>query len=282
VTRAGPRLLVLLGDPVDHSLSPIIQNAAIRTAGLDGCYVPLRCSADDVGTLMRVIAAGGGGGNITVPHKQAAMRHIEHATPAVLRSGACNTFWLERGRLAGDNTDLAGFSAALTALIGAPTGIRALLIGAGGAARAAACALLDGGAAAVAILARDEKRAGRLREDLDAGGSRVRPVTADAAARESFDLIVNATPLGLAPSDPQPCRRDLLARAGAVLDFVYRPGETPWVREARALGLRAADGREMLLHQAAAAFTRWWDSPAPLHVMRAALAAELSGRGAAG
>jgi shikimate dehydrogenase len=273
VTAAASRLLVLLGDPVAHSLSHVVHRAALHAVGLDGCYVPLRCGAVDVGTLMRVIAAGGGGGNVTVPHKEIAARHVDHATPAVLRSGACNTFWLERGRLAGDNTDVTGFSDAVRVLIGAPAGTRTLLIGAGGAARAAACALLDDGAESLAVLARNEERASRLRADLD--DSRVRVITAAAAALESFDLIVNATPLGLHPGDGLPCERGLLARAGAVLDLVYRPGETPWVCQARALGVRAADGREMLLHQAAAAFTRWWDRPAPREAMRAALAAAL-------
>ena len=139
---ARTRLVALLGDPVSHSLSPVIQNAAFRAAGVPGVYLALRTPAGSLGEMMRGIAAGGGAGNVTVPHKEAAVAVLDRATDAVRNTGACNTFWAESGVLWGDNTDVAGFRAAAAALLGSPPrGARVLLIGAGGAARAVIAAL---------------------------------------------------------------------------------------------------------------------------------------------
>ncbi|MBV9773085.1 MAG: shikimate dehydrogenase, partial [Gemmatimonadetes bacterium] len=129
---AATRLAALLGDPVSHSLSPTLQNAALRAAGLDGVYVALRC--DDAGfpRLLRGLALAGGMGNVTGPHKEAAARTVDRRTPAVERIGACNTFWLRDGEVWGDNTDVPGFTGAATALLGAELrGARVLLVGAG-------------------------------------------------------------------------------------------------------------------------------------------------------
>jgi shikimate dehydrogenase len=129
---AETRLIALLGDPIAHSLSPGLQNAAIRAAGLDAVYLALRCDADHVHGLIRGIAGAGGGGNVTIPHKATAAEAVEVQSLAVQRTRACNTFWAEGGRLHGDNTDVAGFDAAARALIGAPAGARALVVGGGG------------------------------------------------------------------------------------------------------------------------------------------------------
>ncbi len=276
---ARTRPIVLLGDPVAHSFSPVFQNEAFRAAGVDGVYFALRCDEAAFPGLLRGIALGGGGGNVTVPHKERAAALLDMQTSAVSRTGACNTFWSEKGRICGDNTDVAGFDAAVRRLIGSPAGSRVLIVGAGGAARAALCALLDAHVDAVTVWGRSLERAAALRERLDPNGRRVR-VAQDAGAvhREGFDLVVNATPLGLHPGDPAPVDLQRLRRASAVLDLVYAPGETEWVRSARALGLRAADGRYMLLHQGAAAFERWWGRPAPIEAMTAALEAAAAAR----
>jgi shikimate dehydrogenase len=129
---AATRLIVLLGDPVAHSLSPAMQNAAFRAAGVDGVYVALRCDAEHLPGLLRGIAAAGGAGNVTVPHKQRVAALVDTRTAAVERTGACNTFWAEDGRVCGDNTDVEGFRAAVRALVGAPAGRRGLRLGARG------------------------------------------------------------------------------------------------------------------------------------------------------
>lgn len=269
------RLLALLGDPVLHSLSPTFQNAALEDAGHDAVYLAIRSSTSDLPGLLRGIARAGGAGNVTVPHKAAAAEVVDEVTDAVRATGACNTFWLEDGRIRGDNTDVAGFAAAVESLLGAaPAGARVLLIGAGGVASAALHSLVVSGAGQVVVRNRSPDRARRLADRVAASAVRVDVVTGDAALEgESFDLVVNATSLGLRDDDHFPLPLDSGLRLGAVLDLVYHPDRTAWVRAARDLGIPAEDGLEMLLQQGAAAFERWWQTPAPLAAMRAALPA---------
>ncbi|HEY0018876.1 MAG TPA: shikimate dehydrogenase [Longimicrobium sp.] len=272
---AATRLFALLGDPVSHSLSPKFQNAAIRALGLDAAFVALRCSADDAPGLIRGIARAGGGGNVTVPHKALAAATVERPSQAVLRTGACNTYWLEDGAVHGDNTDVAGVLQAVHVLLGRPpAGARVLLVGAGGAASAAVCALADAGVERIVIANRTVERARALAERFRVPGVRIDVAGAvDALAGERFDLAINSTSLGLKPADPLPLDPDAPGpEIGAALDLVYSPNETRWVHALRARGLSAADGKEMLIGQGAAAFRRWWKMEPPLDVMRAALA----------
>lgn len=274
---AGTRLIALLGDPVGHSLSPRFQNVAIRAAGINAIYLALRC-AGTFETLLNGIARAGGAGNVTLPHKTRAAALVDQATPAVERTGACNTFWLEQGRIHGDNTDVEGFAAATRALIGAPAGARALVLGAGGAARAAVLALVEARADAVHILNRTPARARALQEALDPRGRRVAVLDQPKALRrEGYDLVVNATSLGLEPDDPTPLDLEAPVRVGAVLDLTYRHDPTAptpptaLVAAARQAGIPTADGREMLIRQGAASFRRWFGCDPDLEVMRAAL-----------
>lgn len=270
MTATRTRLFAILGSPVRHSLSPAMQNAAFRAAGVDGVYRAVECDAAAFPDLMRRLARTGGG-NVTVPHKQLAASLLDQATEAVRRTGACNTFWARHDVLYGDNTDVAGFAAAVNTLLGSARGARVLLAGAGGAARAAVTALLDDDADAIVVWNRSRERAEALRRELDPAGERVH-VAAAPDAGAAFDLLVNATPLGLHASDPLPLPTALLRPGTAVLDMAYiAGGTTPLVRAAAETGLRAADGLEMLLHQGAAAFERWWGGEAPLDVMRRAL-----------
>lgn len=275
---AGTRLLALLGDPVSHSLSPTFQNAAFRALGLDAVFVALRCGADELPGLLRGIARGGGGGNVTVPHKALAARTVDRPSDAVVRTGACNAYWMEDGAIHGDNTDVAGAAAAVAAVLGRdPAGARVLLLGAGGAASAVVCALTDAGVERVVVANRTPARAHALADRFRAPGVRIDVVeSADALAGESFDLAVNSTSLGLKPDDPLPLAVDAArVEVGAALDLVYARGETRWVHAMRARGLPAADGKEMLLQQGAAAFRRWWAMEPPLDVMRAALGSRI-------
>ncbi|MEJ2215226.1 MAG: shikimate dehydrogenase [Gemmatimonadota bacterium] len=265
------RLIALLGDPVEHSLSPVMQNAAFRAAGVDGVYLALRCDDAALPGLLRGIARAGGAGNVTVPHKVAAAAILDHATVAVERTGACNTFWLEDGSVCGDNTDVAGFDAAVRDLVGSPAGARVLLLGAGGAARAVALALLDARADSIWIRNRSPEHARLLQEALDPGRMCITFVDPEEPPGGDFDLVVNATSLGLDAGDARPVDLERLGRVGAVMDLVYAPGGTAWVRSARERGVRAADGLGMLVAQGAASFRHWWDRPAPVDAMRSAL-----------
>lgn len=271
---AATRLFALLGDPVSHSLSPKFQNAALRAFGLDAVYVALRCTADDAPGLLRGIARAGGGGNVTVPHKAVAAAMVERPSDAVRRTGACNAFWLEDGAIHGDNTDVAGVREAVGALLGRPpAGARVLLLGAGGAASAAVCALADAGAERIVIANRTVDRARALADRFRAPGVRIEVAgSVDALAGDAFDLAINSTSLGLQSADPLPLDPDAPGPSvGAALDLVYASGETRWVHAMRAHGLPAADGKEMLIQQGAAAFRRWWGMDPPLDAMRAAL-----------
>lgn len=269
---ATTRLVALLGDPVEHSLSPRFQNAAIRAAGLDAVYVALRTDTTRLPGLLQGIAAAGGAGNVTLPFKTRAAGLVDVPTEAVDRTGACNTFWLEDGRIQGDNTDVEGFARASRTLIGAPAGARTLVLGAGGAARAVVLALIRERADAIHLLNRTPGRARAVAEALDPRGRRVTVLEgAGAVEREGYDLVVNATSLGLDPQDPLPLDLERPVRVGAVLDLTYREGGTSWVRDAQRREIPAADGLEMLVQQGAASFRRWFDREPDVGTMREAV-----------
>ena len=262
---ARTRVFAILGDPVTQSLSPIIHNAAIRAAGLDAVYTALHTSADDFTGLCKALARAGGGGNVTTPHKGLAAAALDRASDLVRQTNACNTFWLENGQIVGDNTDVTGFRKALHEHFGPATGQRVLLLGGGGAARAVVAALAAERCDRIDVQARSQTGIAELRAVTTAVP--IAAVQDDAR----YDLVVNATSLGMRASDALPLSGEQFERAGAVFDLVYANGATPLVRAARAAGLRAFDGTEMLLQQAAAAFECWWSQPAPLAAMREAL-----------
>jgi len=269
---SATRVLALFGDPVSHSLSPVIQNAAFRAAGVDGVYIALRAEQPALSSLVQTLCRSGGGGNITLPHKERAVSVLDRPSEAVRRTGACNTFWGVDGRIHGDNSDVEGFRRALRHFLdGPPLDYRVLLLGAGGAARAALVALLDDGVREVLMLNRSRERARAVARRI--GGARVRvadgPLQVDGGR---FDLVVNATRLGLEPGDPLPFDLNRLDRVGSVMDLVYGQDETAFVHAATEYGVRATDGTEMLVQQGAVSFECWWDQPAPIAVMREALA----------
>lgn len=262
------RVFALIGDPVVHSSSPTIQNAAMNDLGLDGVYVALQARPEEMIGFVRGLALSGGGGNITLPHKEKAATVVDVRSEAVKRTGACNTFWYEDGKIHGDNTDVEGFARALEVFLGGPpTDQKILVLGAGGAARACLVALMDGGVEEVHLLNRTRDRARVVARRI--GGAKVR-VLDDArdTSGQSYDLVVNTTRLGLDPGDPLPLNLKQLGRAGAVLDVVYLSRPTPFVEAARELGIRAADGLEMLVQQGAVSFERWWGEKPSLEVMR--------------
>jgi shikimate dehydrogenase len=271
---ASTRLVALLGDPVRHSLSPIMQNAAFAEAGVPGVYLALRIGAAALPEVLRAIALADGAGNVTVPHKQAAAAAVDQATDAVRRTGACNTFWSESGEVWGDNTDVAGFQAAARSLLDGASigGARVLLLGAGGAARAVLAALEDENAAEVVIVNRTPSHAEALAAAFSSGPLAIRTAADPSRLRgERFDLAVNSTSLGLHPGDPLPLPPEI-AGIGAGFDLVYSAHGTPWSRALADAGIPAVDGLEMLIGQGAAAFERWWGRPPPVQAMRQALA----------
>ena len=265
---ARTRVLTLFGDPVEHSASPEIQNAAFLEAGVDGVYVAVRCATEDLAGFMRGLALAGGGGNITLPHKEKAAAIVDVSSEAVRRTGACNTFWGENGQVHGDNTDVEGFRRALQIFMDGPSkGARALVLGAGGAARATLVGLLEEGADEVLLYHRTSDRAQAVARRIGGQRARVVPVMEELDG-ERFDIVINTTRVGLHPDDPAPIDFELLGRAGAAMDLVYGRHQTSFVKAAERLGIRATDGMEMLVQQGAASFESWWNKPAPIDLMR--------------
>ena len=264
--RASTRLLAVLGDPVGHSISPVLFNAAIAALGLDAVYVALRVPDPHLPAVLAALAGIGGAGNVTVPHKAAVERSLARKTDICARTGACNTFWTEQGGLVGDNTDVAGIRSGLAAL-DAANAARWLVLGTGGTARAVAVAAAEAGAELL-VRSRDPGRGVAFAAWATSAGATAR------AARDGdrVDVVVNATPAGLRRGDPLPAEPRTAPGAAAALDMVYAPGETRWVHAMREAGCRAADGRVPLVAQAVAAFGRFFpEARAPGEVMRAAV-----------
>ncbi len=260
------RVFALIGDPVAHSLSPAMQNAAFRALGLRAVYVALRCAPDDVAPLIHALARAGGGGNVTTPHKEAAALAVDRRLDDAGEVGACNVFWSEHGSVLGDNTDVEGLLRALEPLEPPPGPW--LIVGTGGGARAAAIAAARCGSG-VAVSSRSAERAAAFERWIAERG-------VEPASPKECRLVINATPLGLRAGDPLPLEPGAVPEAAAAFDMVYHTGETPWVRAMRAAGRRAADGREMLVAQGAGALQRWFPGvSAPTEIMRAAVDAAL-------
>jgi shikimate dehydrogenase len=270
-----PRLFGVLGDPVDHSLSPAMHNAGFAACGLPHLYLRWRVSPGELGQALREARRLDVGGlNLTVPLKEAALPLLDGLTAEAKRIAAVNTIVFRRGRLIGDNTDARGFARSLRGRVRL-RGARAVLIGAGGSARAVAASLVAAGCREIVVANRTRTRAEALAawlHEVGAPSSSVVPLEAlrRGAALEGAALIVNTTPVGLAG-------RSVAANIGAtprrclIVDLVYGPRPSPFLREAARAGRPVLDGAPMLLHQGALAFEAWSERRAPLAAMALAL-----------
>jgi shikimate dehydrogenase len=267
------RVFGVLGDPVDHSLSPIMHNAAFAALGLPHVYLRYRVSPGD---LRRALAEanrlGMGGLNLTVPLKEAALPLVDTLTPEAARMQAVNTVSFRRGEITGDNTDGRGFLAALATRVCIPRA-PVLLLGAGGSARAVATALVDAGCPRLTIANRTLARAERLARELPRGRGRVEVIALGDVPRSltaETAVVVNATSTGLGA---ERIRLDASRSAPACVfvDLVYAPRRTPFLAAAHRAGRATLDGGLMLLHQGALAFTTWTGRSAPVRAMAAAL-----------
>ena len=273
------RLFGVLGDPVDHSLSPAMQNAAFAAAGLPHVYLRFRVPAVRLaGAVREAKALRMGGLNLTVPLKEAVLPLLDGLTAEAERIGAVNTVVFgPDGRTRGDNTDGEGFLRALRRCV-TVRGARTVVIGAGGSARAVGVALVRAGAATVTIANRTAIRAERLAERLIrlGGGTTVETVPLAALARggglDDVSLVVNATPTGLGPTSIA-IRHAATPRECLFVDLVYARRPTPFLAAAARAGRRTLDGAHMLLHQGALAFEAWTGRRAPRAAMARALRA---------
>jgi shikimate dehydrogenase len=264
--------LGVLGWPVAHSRSPAIHRAALAALGLDGySYQLLPVPPELFDETVRALgAAGFVGANVTIPHKEAALALADNATERARAIGAANTLTFADGAITADNTDAPGLIASLDE---SPRGKSAVVLGAGGSARAAAWALKDAGAADVLIHNRTPERAQRLAAELG--------VTFAPELPRAADLLVNCTSVGLSDADASlkatPIPADWISSFDCVVDLVYRSDDTPLIAAARELGKSVVDGLEILVQQGALSFEIWTQEAPPLQPMRDAARARSDG-----
>lgn len=278
------RIVGIFGDPVAHSLSPRMHNAALAAAGIDAAYVPFHVAPDHLAAAMQAIRALGIlGVNLTIPHKEAACALVDELDPLAAKIGAVNTIVNRDGRLYGYNTDGIGLVRALSSELGLKVdGKRVLVIGAGGAARAALVALARAGASWIGVanrtLSRAEELLAELSPRLPGAILAAFPLETDGAIAGlpgRVDLLVNSSALGLYDRSCGLSPEKLLHPGGGVYDMVYGREATLLVQAAQAAGLVAADGRGMLAGQGEAAFALWFGTDPPPGIMRQALDPDL-------
>ncbi|MDQ3673588.1 MAG: shikimate dehydrogenase [Gemmatimonadota bacterium] len=255
VTPSLPSRLVLLGSDVGSSLSPTFQRAALAAAGIPLSYDAVDVAAENLPDMIGEIRLRSIAGNVTRPHKRHFHDACDALTPIAERVGAVNTFWMSEGRLHGDNTDVGGFEASARELLEDKlTGVEVLVLGAGGAAAAVLAAVERWPDCHALVASRNPSRAALLAARYEG----LATVERDAArAAKRVGLIVNATPIGQ-HDESEPLAASLIPREAAVMDLVYRRGETAWVRALRANGNPARDGMTMLLEQGAISFQAWF------------------------
>jgi len=270
-------LVAVLGHPVAHSLSPRMHNAAFRAQGLDLVYLAFDVAPRELPAAIEgVRSLGLRGVNVTVPHKEAVLRHVDEVDRLAAQVGAVNTVVNDRSRLVGYNTDVEGFRSAVRTLHheGAH-GLRCVVAGAGGAARAVVAALCLDGPAQISLFNRTTSRAMALCEDANTWGCARCGVVGHgdlADVVRSSDLLVNATTIGLSTKVKDSVFPvDILDSHHIVVDIVYGPQSTALVAAARAAGAAAQDGREMLVMQAAGAYRLWTGMEPPVDTMRESL-----------
>lgn len=283
----GPaRQLGLLGHPVGHSVSPAMHNAAFRSQQMSAVYGAfdvepgqLRAAIDGVRAL------GFLGLNVTIPHKEAVMEFLDEVAPTARQVGAVNTIVNRGGRLMGYNTDGWGFISSLEEHRIRVAGVNAVILGAGGAARAVALHLALAGVRRLTISNRTPQRAEALAQDVQPAAPHVKVDAVEALSPEErvalmdAGLVVNCTPLGMHPNEAaSPVQEiNLLPQGAVVYDTVYRPLETRLLREARIRGLHTVSGLSMLVHQGACAWEYWFGRRGPTSVMQTAALAALEG-----
>jgi shikimate dehydrogenase len=276
----------LIGDPVAHSLSRLMHNAAFAALGIDADYALWETPLAQLNARVMMLRADNMlGANVTVPHKQAVIPFLTSLSITAQRAGAVNTIIPRNGDLEGDNTDAYGFARSLAEAIDPEAVHRAIIVGAGGASRAVLVALQDAGATEIVLVNRTQARAEELAADLSKQGRpAIRAESLDDLARIALDanVIVNATSLGWHGDElPFDARvLDGMAANGVMVDLTYR--ETAVLSEARRRGLMVLDGLPMLIHQGARAFELWTGQAAPVETMQLAVLDEQRRRAGAG
>lgn len=269
----------LIGDPVEHTMSPAMHNAAYRQVGLDYVYIPFRVRAEELGKAIDGMKAFNIRGlNVTIPHKVAVIPFLDKLDPLAEKIGAVNTIVNDNGVLTGYNTDATGFLRALLEKGIEPRGKKALILGAGGASRAVSLILADSGAERLIILNRSQELdwayelAGNISQlyNMDAKAGELNRESLDSVMeRIDISILVNATSVGMMPDiNNTPVDANLFRPGLVVFDVVYNPLRTRLLRDAEAAGAKTISGIEMLAWQGALAFEKWTGQEAPLDLMK--------------
>ncbi len=274
------KLLGVMGDPVEHSLSPVMHNAAIQSLGVDYVYVPFPIKAEELATAIAGLAAIGIiGFNVTIPHKQAIIPLLADITSTARLVGAVNTVWHTAAGWQGTNTDIAGFVAPLKDFKRNWQNITPIILGCGGAARAVVVGLAQMGCHEIHVLGRDLDKLEQFQQSW-ANSSLTDSINVHSWTElphlvSMAELIVNTTPVGMPhQSDRTPVSAELLAKLPAnaiAYDLIYTPNPTQFLKDARQQGATIIDGLEMLVQQGAAALQLWLEQPVPIDTMRQSL-----------
>lgn len=280
--NASTRLCCLIGHPISHSVSPQMHNAAFKALGLNYVYlafdVPPEMLADAIGGLR---ALGAAGFNITIPHKVAVMKLLDELDHSAEKTGAVNTVVNFHGALRGYNTDLHGIRRALEGR-SLPLSMPALVIGAGGAARAAVAALIDLGFRKILIANRTLEKGLALAEIARSLGASAEVLDLEEGGRRAAEcgVVINATPIGMYPHiGATPLVAEEMRRGAIILDLVYNPPRTRLLEEAERAGAIPISGLDVLVYQGAEAFRLWTGVNPPVEVMRRAAIEALEGYG---
>jgi shikimate dehydrogenase len=254
-------LYAVIGNPIGHSLSPLMHNSALAHSGLSGCYLAFR--VDNIAAAVDGIRSLGiRGASVTIPHKVAVMEYLDEVDSMALEIGAVNTIINRDGNLHGYNSDCAGAVKALSEKT-AIKGKEVAVIGAGGGARAIGFGLKQEGGS-VTIINRTTSRGEKLAGDL---GCRFMPLA--ELKTLPYQIVVNTTPAGMTPDvDSMPLSPKLLEPEMVVMDIIYNPLQTRWLKEAQSIGCTTVDGLSMFVHQGAVQFELWTSQKAPVDVMR--------------
>lgn len=284
------KILGVLGWPVEHSLSPVLQNAALEAMAIHACYIPLPCSREHLGEVIAGLRAlGFVGANVTLPHKEAVIPYLDDLSPEARFTRSVNTLYWEGERLKGTTTDATGALLNLEASGVCLSGKRVALLGTGGAARALGFVLAHGECLGttgenlsftvpqLTILGRDPAKAARLAEEI--AGAAQSATRVDSGRLEDFvprgrdaELVINCTSVGMEPhAERCPIQSDHLRREQIVYDIVYRPRETVLLRDARRKGCVTVEGIGMLVYQGGASFQHWFGKLPDASVMFGAL-----------
>ncbi|MFC2010176.1 shikimate dehydrogenase [Chloroflexota bacterium] len=266
----------IIGDPIEHTMSPAMHNAAFREVGLDYIYLPLRVTREDLGSAIEGLKALNIRGlNVTIPHKVEVMQYLDRLDPLAEKIGAVNTIVNDEGIMTGYNTDATGFLQPLLEREIEPEGKNIVILGAGGASRAVSYILTDRGAKLKIVnrqleLAWAEELAARISHVFNMRVEALELTRANLIyALEDADILVNATSVGMSPNiDETPVEADLLRPGLIVCDIVYNPIQTKLIREAEAAGAKTISGINMLVWQGVLAFEKWTGLKPPFQLMK--------------